>query len=253
MRRSSVIFIFLLTSFHLWITIPRTVFAQEISPTPVLFTPSATETEPLPPVFRASNGIIEPNNGAILSGTVPISGTANAAWALAFSYAENLSETWFPLAQSGDPVFNEILVSWETNNLTDGYYLLRLSIFAVDGKQDFVTQVNVNNGTPIETAIPTPMLTLETNSTSISLTMTPSFPTISATNTIIATDIVNSTDIVSDQVTLIPRNSPTDHPLLLKNPAILDPKEILINLGKGILAVVFVYALVGLIFFVRRK
>jgi len=41
--------------------------------------------------------------------------------------------------------------------------------------------------------------------------------------------------------------------VLSSNPAVLDPKDIYLYLGKGILAVIAVSGLIGFMFFLRRK
>jgi hypothetical protein len=57
----------------------------------------------------------------------------------------------------------------------------------------------------------------------------------------------------SDVAVLTPFPASTEFPLPLVNPATLAPKDIFIYLGKGILAVVVVFVLVSLIFFLRHK
>src|SRR5574341_40806 len=105
--------------------------------------------------------ITAPLEGAVVSGLVPVIGTAThpqfQRYELAFGYDPNPTDTWFSL---GEPVtsqiVNDVLGGWDTTGLTDGTYSLRLRVYWSD--RDFletlVRRVLVQNATP--TMTPTP-------------------------------------------------------------------------------------------------
>src|SRR5262245_26941208 len=106
--------------------------------------------------------ITAPLEGAILSGPVPITGSAThpefRRYELAFGYSPNPTDTWFSIQ---DPVttqiINDVLGNWDTSNLTDGLYSLRLRVYYSD--RDFletvVRNVRVQNAPPTATPAPT--------------------------------------------------------------------------------------------------
>jgi hypothetical protein len=170
-----------------------------------------------------------------VTGVVNISGWANSAWSLDFSYVDNPTGTWFGIAQSSGPVSSGIIASWDTNNLTDGDYLLRLRVFVNNVAQDAMVTVHVRNNSAAETMTP-----------AAAPSATPS-----ATATV---EVVMLPTLESATATLeVPTGTATMLPALPPNPTSLDPKDILITLGKGMLAVVIVFALAGLIQSMRRN
>lgn len=235
MPRRPIFFAFLLLYFSLWMSIPQTVSAQESTVTPEPPTPAPAETGLPVTAIPASVGLFAPENGAILSGVVEISGAALSAWDLSFSYADDSTGTWFTLAQSGEPVPAGTLANWDTTTLTDGFYVLRLHVVSSDAAQDFKVNVRIQNDAPIETAIPSPTLTVTPTLTTTALSPDPGAMDVTAT------------------VTLTPAPSPTLSGPLPPNPATLHPQEILIQLGKGALAVLVVFALGGLFLKVRPR
>jgi hypothetical protein len=104
--------------------------------------------------------IITPLEGATVSGSVAILGTAThpqfERYELAFAYNANPTDTWFSLQ---DPVqtqvVNDVLGRWDTTGVTDGVYTLRLRVYAADRAvtESLVRGVKVQNATP---APPTP-------------------------------------------------------------------------------------------------
>jgi hypothetical protein len=119
-----------------------------------------------------------PAPGQAVSGLVTITGTAAHPWFanydLTFAYASNPTGTWFPLSDPVDtPVFDGRLALWDTTNITDGEYALRLRVFLQDGTilTTLVEGVRVRNRMPIETPTPTPV------TTSAAPTATPPPPT----------------------------------------------------------------------------
>jgi hypothetical protein len=103
--------------------------------------------------------ITSPLEGAVLSGAVPILGSASHGqfqrYELAFAYSPNPTDTWFPLPTPGDsPVVNDVLGQWDTTQVSDGLYTLRLRVIAADGSQleAFVQNVRLQNATPTASA-----------------------------------------------------------------------------------------------------
>jgi hypothetical protein len=252
MRGRLNILIFLLPVFILWMYYPQVVFAQRSLPSATTLTPVLTEIVPNSLTPNTPGGITEPKNGASLRGSVSISGTATAGWILTFSYAENSAETWYPLAHSGKHVSKGILAIWDTRNVTDGLYYVRLSVLT-EAKQDYLVKIRVSNNTPIDTETPTQPLTKTLVSVA---TLTPaSFSIIEKpkTETITPTFGPLSTDESTELGIVTPTSLAKASPVPAKNPATLDPKDIFINLGKGIIAIIVVFALIGLIFFLRHR
>ena len=248
MRRYLIFLIFPLGLLLLWGFIPQNVVAQEAT-----LTASLTDDNRPSPIPEAQAGIYEPANGSTIAGMINITGTANSAWALYFSYVENTVETWFPLAQSSDPVLDETLSTWNTSGVTDGVYLLRLSVFAAEGKQDFVVKVRISNNSPIMTAtLPVTMTITPTITTTITPTISPTkISTVESTITLTTT--ITATASATPISSLPPVSSPREPLMFLKNPATLEPREILVYLGEGILTVFMVFVIVGLIFYLRHK
>ena len=98
--------------------------------------------------------ITSPLDGAILNGLVPITGTAThpqfQRYELAFAYSPNPTGTWFPLqAAVNTQVVNEIIGRWDTTQISDGLYTLRLRVFYSDTAylEAFVQNVRVQNAT----------------------------------------------------------------------------------------------------------
>ena len=99
--------------------------------------------------------ITSPLEASGATGIVPITGAAThpqfTRYELAFSYTPNPTDTWFPISPRGTaPVVNEVLVRWDTSQISDGLYTLRLRVFYGDGAflEAFVGNVRVQNATP---------------------------------------------------------------------------------------------------------
>jgi hypothetical protein len=216
--------------------IPRPVSAQDITPTPDGSTPAAATELPVA-ITPAAGGISSPENDATLSGAVEIKGTALSGWNLSFSYADNSSGTWFTLAQSPDPFSDAILATWDTTTISDGAYVLWLHVSAADGVQDFKINVRVRNYSQLETPTSVATPTLPPTSTPISTLASGADATFTAT--VIVTDT--------------PVSSPTISAPLPPNPATLDPRDIAVTFGKGVLGVVILFVTSGLLLFLGRK
>jgi hypothetical protein len=149
---------------------------------------------------------------------------------LAFAYANNPSGTWFTIFQGNQPVSGEALMEWDTSQISDGTYTLRLTVKLSNGTEQRVevAGLRVRNYTAIESDTPTPV--------------TPS-----------ATPPPQDTPAPS--ATAIPTETPrppTPTPLAA-NPATLDKSEVLVSMAKGALAVLGVFALAGLYGALRRS
>ncbi len=109
--------------------------------------------------------IAAPQDGATVSGNVPILGTAThpqfLRYELAFGYSPNPTDTWFTIQEPVKfAVVNDVLGRWDTTGITDGVYTLRLRVFWTERLflEAFVRDVHVQNATP--TPPPLPPLTL---------------------------------------------------------------------------------------------
>jgi len=199
--------------------------AQELEVTPTAThtaTPTITPTpEPARVVIRS------PQTGQALQGNVAITGNSAVenfqSAEIAFAYHDNPTGTWFQIIFSSDPIVENTLAQWDTTTITDGTYDLRLVVTLQDGHQvvDNVSSLRVRNYTPIETA-----------------TATPVTPTASPEpgDTPVPTDTPTPTE------TSIPP-TPTNLPA---NPAEVSPQDIALTLGQSALAVLGLFALMGI-------
>lgn len=212
----------------LWMTCPKPGAVQENSPTPQAVTLTPGETTPVTDLTPVSPGFTAPLENAALNGIVTISGSAPAAWELAFAYPNDPTGTWFLLASSSDPFTGDLLAAWDTTLITDGPYTLRLRVFAADSIQDYFLNIRIRNNSPTETPTPietpTPTITL-----TASLTRQPS-----ATPT----------------VTYTPALPPTPLPA---NPAALQTDEIGLHFGTGALTVAAIFSFFGLLLALSLK
>lgn len=105
--------------------------------------------------------ITEPGQGQAVTGIVTIFGTAShpafQSFDLAFSFDPDPTDTWFPMGEALDtPVVDSRLAIWDTTQITDGVYRLRLRV-NVEGSPPFETvvrDIRVRNYTPTETPPP---------------------------------------------------------------------------------------------------
>ena len=132
--------------------------------------------------------ITTPLEGATVSGSVPILGTAThpqfQRYELAFGYDPNPTDTWFSIqAPAQAQIVNEVLGRWDTAGVTDGVYALRLRVYWTDRlfSEAVVHGVKVRNAAPalpqpvpptdtpapagVVTATPTPVIALPPTST----------------------------------------------------------------------------------------
>jgi hypothetical protein len=105
--------------------------------------------------------ITEPGEGQSVSGIVTVFGTAShpafQSFDLAFSFDPDPTDTWFPMGEALDtPVVDGRLAIWDTTQITDGIYRLRLRV-NIEGSPPFetvVSDIRVRNYTPTETPPP---------------------------------------------------------------------------------------------------
>ena len=77
-----------------------------------------------------------PENGSV-SGSVEIRGTAAVSgmtrFRVDFSYEQNPTNTWFTIANGTAPIQHGVLAEWDTSQISEGTYSLRLTAFLQDG------------------------------------------------------------------------------------------------------------------------
>ncbi len=145
------------------------------------FLPLATAWEQLPRL--QSPGFAEvtaPVPGAVLQGVVTIEGTAShpgfVAYELSFAYDPDPTDTWFPLGELiQTPVQRGRLGLWDTMQITDGDYRLRLRVWLDDGRilTDTVTGLRIRNERPVETPTPGGVAPTRVPATSTPVPLTP--------------------------------------------------------------------------------
>ncbi len=112
------------------------------------------------PAALGTATIADPQPGQALRGVVIIRGTAQLPafdhYEVSFSYEPNPTADWFAIEASGSsPVQNGQLASWDTTQIADGAYQLRLRVFSSDGGAplEFVTAgLAVANSVPLPAA-----------------------------------------------------------------------------------------------------
>lgn len=171
--------------------------------------------------------ILSPRPGQALQGTAPIvvdtAVEGFEAAELAFAYANNPTGTWFTIFQGNQPVSGETLTQWDTSQISDGTYTLRLTVRLSNGTQQQVEAagIRVRNYTAIESDTPTPV-------------------TPSATPPPLDTPVPSVTPLPTET----PR-PPTSTPLP-GNPAVLAKSDVVASMLKGGLAALGLFALAGL-------
>jgi len=119
----------------------------------------------------ADVSISSPQSGQILRGKVEIAGSLDipsfSSAELAFGYgpeggASNPADrsVWFTIQTFSQPIKNAALAVWDTTQITDGDYTLRLRVFLQDGTfQDvIISGLKIGNDIPLPTTTPTKTL-----------------------------------------------------------------------------------------------
>lgn len=196
-------------------------------------------------VFALQQGapaISAPVAGQTLSGQVSVVGTADApnfaSAELAFAYAADPTGTWFPLARLTQPVQESTLAAWDTTQISDGEYSLRLRVYSQDGTfQDFtVTGLQVRNSAPPATSTSAPT----TQSGEVVPTATE--PPL----------VVESAPEPTVTPVPVSPSGPTPEPLPA-NPAALRVDQINFYLMRGALLAFAVFVVLGLFLRLRRN
>jgi hypothetical protein len=157
--------------------------------------------------------IQSPLPGEAVQGLVQIIGSTLiedfSSFDLAFSFENDVTETWFLITQSQSPITDDILGEWDTSVLSDGDYSLRLTVHRIETSPIEITieGIRVRNYSPIETD-------------------TPSKPA----NSITPTVIENTPTTKASGISQSPLSTPTP---LAKNPAEINPQEIESSIQKG--------------------
>lgn len=186
--------------------------------------------------FQTGPTISAPQNGAILTGRMEILGSLGApgfsSAELAFAYAADTTGTWFFLQELPGSVQQGPLALWDTSQLTDGDYRLRLRVFQADGssQEAIVEELHIRNDAP--PATPTLFQTLPSE-TPESLEDIPEavFPTLSLQST---------PEVMKPQVPLP------------ANPAELDQGTVYSIFGRSAILVMALFAALGLLLRTRR-
>jgi hypothetical protein len=150
-------------------------------------------------------------DGQVIFGIVPVEGNTLVegflSWELNYGFADDTTGTWFLIAESDEPIADGLLAEWDTTQITDGDYNLRLTLFLEEGRRSHntVRGLRVRNYSPIETDTPEPTLT----STPFTVTPLPS-------NTPSPTQIPTATAI-PPTITPLPTNSLELDPTALSN------------------------------------
>jgi hypothetical protein len=140
------------------------------------------------PLVSIDAEITSPREGDVLKGSVEIIGTAAGenfdSAELAYAYADSEDPSWFVIAGVSQPMNVATLAIWDTTQISDGDYQLKLTITYSDGtkEEDVVSRLLIRNYTEVE-----------------------STPTLSPTETAVA-QVITSTAIPIE-VTPFPDNS----------------------------------------------
>jgi hypothetical protein len=176
--------------------------------------------------------IASPQDGETVQDTVEITGSTEVSgftsYTLDFAYQDDTTRTWFELESSTQSVPGGVLGRWDTVQITDGDYRLRLRVFSAGGetKRFIVENVRVRNYTPLDTATPTD----------------PPTPTVTSLPTLTAT--------LAPSATASPYPTPSPMP---GNPAEVTPSQITAYVARGALAAVALFAIFGLFVRLRRS
>ena len=222
-----------------------------------------TATIELPPV----QGISSPLNGAVVNGIVNITGTSSTAWELSFSYRDNPVETWFLLAQSTEPISEQILFTWDTGGLTNGYYRLRLIVIGSQTREEYINQVLVDSGRnleePTQTETPEPVWTLTpdalattmklalTLASQVTLTPTPGEALVEKTSTPVFAIETQEFVFGTETATLVPPIL-TEIPLR-SNPALITDQDLIVSIARGAVFMLTFFFAAGLAVLLTRK
>lgn len=184
------------------------------------------------PAALGTATIADPQPGQALRGVVLIRGTAQLPafdrYEVSFSYEPNPTADWFAIEAAGSsPVQNGQLASWDTTQIADGAYQLRLRVFSSDGGAplEFVTA-----GLAVANSVPLPAASATSPATAVATVPTTDAPAPTTTPAVASSTAVSTAvsiapaPVVSTAIpTVIPpvvspagsAQSPTSSPYLL--------------------------------------
>ncbi len=180
-----------------------------------------------------------PSQGALLSGTVEITGQAQVSNFQFYKveYAPAARDQWVLIGTDvvRRPVPDGLLVAWQTGNVSEGEYRLRLRVVDVTGNycEASIASVTIARAQPTET-IPEPTETAV-------LTAVPPLPTV----TVALKPTLEVGPIVSQPGPIPTRSLPIDLPDV-------DTTGLVAFFASGVLIMVALLLSVGLVMFVRR-
>jgi hypothetical protein len=121
-----------------------------------------------PALAQTQSGITSPTAGAVITGTIPIIGTAVherfQKYELAFKLEPSGDDAYVYFTGGTSQVVNSQLGTWPAGGLAPGLYRLRLRVVKNDSNYDefFVQNLSVNQQAAAPTATPTPSTPTET-------------------------------------------------------------------------------------------
>jgi hypothetical protein len=124
-----------------------------------------TKTMAAPPRQGQEIAVItNPANNAIVRGVVQITGSADSPtfqfYVIDLAPEPLTGDQWSTIGATHDaPVINGLLETWDTTQIPDGSYTLRLRVVRIDGNytEFFAQQVVVTNTQPVPTDTPPPI------------------------------------------------------------------------------------------------
>jgi hypothetical protein len=187
--------------------------------------------------------ISAPVGGQTLRGQVAVIGTAagdsfNYA-ELAFAYASDPTDTWFPIQTIVQPASGATLADWDTILLTDGNYRLRLRQYFLDGSfLDFtVEDLHIRNQDVLPAA-------------TASATQTRPASTASALPSVPPDEATQPPATLAQPTAAMERPTPAPLPV---NPAAITTPSVYSFLGRGALLSLILFAVLGLLLRLRRS
>ncbi len=146
------------------------------------------------PAALGTATIADPQPGQALRGVVLIRGTAQQPgfdhYEVSFSYEPNPTADWFAIEAAGSsPVQNGQLASWDTTQIADGDYQLRLRVFSSDGGAplEFVTA-----GLAVANSVPLPAASATSPATAVATVPTTDAPAPTTTPAVASSTAVST-------------------------------------------------------------
>jgi hypothetical protein len=178
-----------------------------------------------------------PVTGQVVQGVVVIRGNTSMdgfqSYEVDFAYSADRTQTWFLIQESTLPIQDGVLAVWDTSNITDGDYDLRVTINQSDGApvEIQVSDLRVRNYTPMETESPTPTLLYATSA--------PGIPTV--------------TPILQASATPMTTSLPPTPTSLPANPAEISTSQLILTFGKGAAVTLGIFAILGAYVVIRAS